>query len=152
MISKKTKYALHALISLSNRYKRGLHNPTLISELANENRIPQKFLEAILLELRNKGILLSKKGKGGGYSLAKSPSQITLGSIIRIMEGPLAPIPCVSQTAYRRCDDCADEHTCGIRMVMKEVRDATAQILDNVTFEHVLDKSETAKVHEMYFI
>ena len=105
----------------------------LISELADHQRLPKKFLEAILLELKRHGLLHSKKGKGGGYFLSRSPSQVTLGQIIRILDGPLALIPCVSQTAYRKCEECIDEETCGIRFAMKEVRDATARILDNTT-------------------
>ena len=130
MLSKKTKYALQALILLTKEYGRG---PVLISELAEKEGIPKKFLELILLNLKNKGILQSKKGKGGGYLLGKPPDRITLGEVIRILDGPLAPLPCVSQTAYRKCDECEDEMTCGIRQVMKQVRDETARILDGTT-------------------
>ena len=135
MISKKTKYGLQSLIYLARQYGRG---PVLISELAESEKIPQKFLESILLELKNKGILQSKKGKGGGYSLARDPKQITIGAIIRILEGPLAPVPCVSQTAYRKCEECQDPDHCEIRRVMKEVRDAMANILDNTTLGDLL--------------
>lgn len=142
MISKKTKYALQALQYLALKDKQG---PVLISELAEKERIPKKFLEAILLELNKKGILQSKKGKHGGYSLGKPADQITLGQVMRVLEGPLAPLPCVSQTAYQKCEECVDEETCGIRMIMREVRDATAAILDGATLKDVLDRSETAK-------
>lgn len=104
--------------------------PVGIAELAAKEGIPKKFLELILLELKNLGLLQSKKGKGGGYFLGKPPRDITLGHVVRVLDGPLAPVPCVSQTAYRKCDDCADESTCGIRLVMKDVRDAIAGILD----------------------
>src|SRR3954451_7453329 len=127
MISKKTKYALKALIYLSREYDKG---PILISDLARDERIPKKFLELILLALRNNGILQSKKGKGGGYYLGKSPKSVSMGQVIRILEGPLAPVPCVSETAYAACDECESEELCGIRMVMKDVRDAIAKILD----------------------
>jgi Rrf2 family protein len=139
MISHKSKYALKAALVLAQEYGRG---PVLISEIANREGIPRKFLELILLELRNRGILQSKKGKGGGYFLGRTPDEITLGEILRDIEGPLAPIPCVSHTAYMRCQECRDERTCGIRMVMKDVRDATARILDSTTLADVLNRVE----------
>jgi len=139
MLSKKTKYALQALTLLTKEYGRG---PVLISDLAEKERIPKKFLELILLSLKNKGILQSKKGKGGGYFLGKPPDSITLGEVIRILDGPLAPLPCVSQTAYRKCDECEDEMTCGIRPIMKEVRDETARILDGTTLLDLLKNVE----------
>lgn len=138
-------YALKALQYLALNSKRG---PILISELAIKERIPQKFLEAILLELKKKGFLQSRKGKLGGYSLAKLPEQIVMGEVLRVLEGPLAPLPCVSQTAYRRCEECVDEETCGIRMMMQEVRDATAKVLDGTTLADVLEKIEIAKHKE----
>ena len=103
------------------------------SELAERQGLPKKFLEAILLELKRHGLLHSKKGRGGGYVLTRKPGDITIGQVIRVLDGPLALTPCVSRTAYRRCDECLDEETCGIRLAMKEVRDATAHILDNTT-------------------
>lgn len=142
MISKKTKYGLQALLLLSREYGEG---PLLISTLAERERIPKKFLEYILLQLKNGGILLSRKGKGGGYSLAKSPAEISVGRAIRILEGPLAPVTCVSETAYQRCPECHDEATCGIRLVMKDVRDAMAEILDHTTLQDMLNRSEDEK-------
>jgi Rrf2 family protein len=132
MLSKKSKYGLKAMLVLAEESGRG---PVLISELADRQRLPRKFLEAILLELKRHGILESKKGKGGGYFLRHAPSEITLGRVIRVLEGPLALTPCVSQTAYMKCEECVDEETCGVRLAMKEVRDATATILDNMTLE-----------------
>ena len=132
MLSKKSKYGLKAVLALAEESGRG---PILISELADRQRLPRKFLEAILLELKRHGILESKKGKGGGYFLRQDPSKITIGQVIRVLEGPLALIPCVSQTAYMKCEECLDEETCGIRLAMKEVRDATAQILDNTSLQ-----------------
>ena len=111
--------------------------------LRKEN-IPKKFLELILLDLKNHGILQSKKGKGGGYSLGRKPAAIKLGRVIRLLDGPLAPLPCVSQTAYVPCDECEDEKTCGIRIVMRDVRDAIANILDNTTLADVLQRVELA--------
>ena len=107
--------------------------PLQASELAERQQLPKKFLEAILLELTRHGLLRSKLGRGGGYVLTRKPGDITVGEIIRVLEGPLALIPCVSKTAYRRCDECLDEETCGVRLAMKEVRDATSHILDNTT-------------------
>src|SRR5438105_10011544 len=100
--------------------------PILISRVAEPDRMPHKFLELILLELKNHGLLQSKKGKGGGYFLAKPPNAISIGQVVRIIDGPLAPLPCVSRSAYMRCDECHDERTCGIRLIMKDVREATA--------------------------
>ena len=139
MLSMKAKYGLRALTRLARQHGGG---PVLIADLATSEAIPRKFLELILLELKRKGLLQSKKGKGGGYNLTRAPSQISVGELIRALEGPIALLPCVSQTAYRRCDECVDELTCGIRSVMKEVRDATATILDNTTLEDLVLRSE----------
>ena len=130
MLTKRSKYGLKAVLYLAGRVDRG---PISVAEVAEHERIPRKFLEAILLDLKRHGLLHSKTGKGGGYSLMKTPAEITVGQIIRTLDGPLALIPCVSQTAYARCEECADEATCGVRLAMKEVRDATAQILDHTT-------------------
>ena len=142
MISRKTKYGLKALLYLARRYEQG---PVLIADLAREENIPKKFLEAILLALKNNGMLQSRKGKGGGYYLGKSPKDISMGTVIRILEGPLAPVPCVSETAYAKCDECVDERTCGIRLMMKDVRDAMAKILDGTTLADVLERTEKAE-------
>src|SRR5512145_2990896 len=139
MISKKTKYGLQALLLLAREYGQG---PLLIADLAERERIPKKFLEYILLQLKNAGVLQSQKGKGGGYFLARPPAEISVGRAIRILEGPLAPIACVSVMAYERCTECHDEATCGIRLVMKDVRDAMAEILDHTTFQDMLQRSE----------
>ena len=141
MLSKKAKYALKGLMVLAKEYGQG---PVLISDIAQREDIPRIFLEIILLELRNNGILGSRKGKGGGYFLAKPPSQISVGHVIRVLDGPLAPLPCVSRTAYMRCRECRDERTCGIRIVMKQVRDATAQILDSTSLADMLKRVEVA--------
>jgi Rrf2 family protein len=145
LISKKTKYGLKALLYLARQYDNG---PILIADLAREENIPKKFLEAILLALKNNGILQSKKGKGGGYYLGRHPSKITFGQAIRIMEGPLAPVPCVSETAYAKCSECENEVTCGIRLVMKDVRDAIARILDGTSLADALEKVNSAEEAE----
>ena len=119
-ISKKTLYGLQALTTLARKYGEG---PVLIATLAKDDDIPIKFLDLILPDLKNGGILESKKGPGGGYLLSRPPEKITLGSVIRLMEGPLAPLPCASETAYRPCEECKDVEHCGTRMVMREVRE-----------------------------
>ena len=141
-LSKKTKYGLQALLALARKYGDG---PVLIATLAKEEDIPIKFLELILLDLKNSGILDSKKGPGGGYLLSRPPSRITVGSVIRFMEGPLAPLPCASESAYRPCEECRDVECCGTRMVMREVRDAIAAILDGTTLQDVVDKVDRAR-------
>ena len=139
MLSQKSKYALKALLVLAKEYGQG---PVLISDIAQREGVPRKFLELILLELKNQRILQSKKGKGGGYFLARSPEQVHIGEVVRVLDGPIAPLPCASRTAYRRCQECRDERTCGIRMVMKDVRDATAKILDSTSLADVLSRVE----------
>jgi Rrf2 family protein len=141
-LSQKARYALRALYALAAD---GASGPILIADLADREKIPRKFLETILLELKNAGILRSKKGKGGGYSLARTPETITIGQIVRVIDGPLAPIPCVSERAYARCEECADEATCGTREVMKKVRDAIASILDGTTLADVQAKIAKAR-------
>jgi Rrf2 family protein len=142
MLSKKAKYALQACLALANE---PAGQPVLIADLAERDGIPKKFLEIILLDLRNSGILASRKGKGGGYLLARAPNTITVGQIVRLMDGPLAPVPCVSQTAYQPCSDCKTELSCGIRMVMKDVRDAIAGILDNTSLSDVQERVRLSK-------
>jgi Rrf2 family protein len=146
MISKKTKYGLKALVYLARHYEQG---PVLIADLARDERIPKKFLEAILLALKNNGILHSKKGKGGGYFLGRHPRTITFGQAIRVMEGPLAPVPCVSETSYATCSECGNEATCGVRLVMKDVRDAMADILDGTSLADVLERIDNAEDAQM---
>jgi Rrf2 family protein len=130
MLTKKSKYGLKAMLMLAEESG---HGPVLVADLADRQHLPKKFLEAILLELKRHGLLHSKKGRGGGYLLGRAPDAITVGQIIRVLEGPLALVPCVSQTAYMRCEECQDEKTCGVRLAMKDVRDATAEILDHMT-------------------
>jgi Rrf2 family protein len=126
MLSKKSKYAINALVNLAKKFDKG---PVLISEISEEEKIPKKFLEAILLDLRNAGILNSKKGKGGGYYLIKKPEEVNLATVIRLFDGAIALLPCVSYRYYERCDECKDEETCGIRHIFKEVRDESVRIL-----------------------
>ncbi len=139
MLSRKAKYGLRSLIYLAQEQGKG---PIQIREISESLGISRKFLEAILLELRNVGILQSRQGKEGGYYLERSPDTISIGYIVRMFDGPLASVPCVSQTAYARCDDCTEERLCSIRWVMKEVRDASAQILDQATLDQLVKKAE----------
>ena len=139
MISQRAKYALRALVAL---VKAPPESSLMISEISKAQAIPKKFLEQILLSLKNKGILHSKKGRGGGYSLGRPPDRVSLGEVIRTLDGSLAPVPCVSQSAYRTCEECHDEATCGIRAVMQSVRDSTAQILDRESLANMLKHEE----------
>lgn len=128
MLSQKAKYALKALLILSER---PADVPVQVVELAEEGNLPRKFLELIMLELKKHGMVHSQRGKHGGYMLAALPSEITFGDVVRAMDGPLAPIPCASLTAYRKCADCTNEKTCAVRIMMRRVRDAASEILDN---------------------
>ncbi len=136
MISKKAKYALKALKVLAREYES--RRPVLISTIAEQERIPKKFLEAILLDLRNHGVLQSQKGKGGGYLLRVPPGEVTFSRVMRIIDGPIAPTLCVSLYFYGRCDDCADEQTCTLRSVMENWRDANLAVLDKKTLLDLL--------------
>lgn len=140
MLTSKAKYALRALICLA---KGDRATPAHIADLAREAHAPVKFLERILLDLKRTGILQSRKGKGGGYTLGRPPNRIYVGEVVRLMDGPLAPVSCVSQTAYARCRECPDENACGIRSVMKEVRDAIAGVLDSTTLENIARRETT---------
>lgn len=136
-LSKRSEYALRALIDLG--IARELGRPILqVTELAAKEKLPTKFLEQILTQLRLGGFVETRRGKMGGYSLAKPPARIKLGAVIRLLDGPLAPIPCVSRTAYSRCT-CPDETHCGLRMVMLDVRNAIARILDRATLEQIVE-------------
>ena len=137
MLSKKTQYAFHALIYLAENVDKG---PILISEIAAEKSISIKFLENILLELKNAGILGSKKGKGGGYYLMRTPKDIPLARIIRLLDGPIALLPCVSLNYYERCENCRDEAICGLHEVMSKVRDATLKLLENKCLKDILTR------------
>jgi Rrf2 family protein len=139
MLSKRAKYGIRALVHLAQLQGEG---PIQIRDISEQLGIPRKFLEAILLDLRNEGILQSRKGKEGGYLMERSPDTITLGRVIRLIDGPLAAVPCVSQTAYARCDDCPDEKQCVIRWIMKDVRDSTAKILDQTTLDQLVAKAK----------
>jgi len=143
-ISKRSEYGLRAMIQLANPNPDGSIAVMQINEVASLEKIPTKFLEQILLTLKNSGFLQSKRGMAGGYYLAKPPEEIMLGQIIRILDGPLAPIRCVSQMAYEPCG-CPDEKSCGLRMVMGDVRNAIANILDKTSLADVSTRSRAMK-------
>lgn len=136
MISKKTQYAMLALTKLAKEYGKG---PIPISEIATSERIPQRFLENILLEIKKMGILGSRLGKAGGYYLIKKPEEVSLGDIVRQFEGTIAMIYCISEKAYQPCEFCKDEKNCKIRKVFKEVRDNTLSILQRSTLDQLID-------------
>ena len=142
MLSKKCKYAIHALVYLAERYQQG---PVHIQEIAEKQHIPKKFLEAILLELRNANILHSKKGKGGGYYLYKKPAEVNLIEIIRLMDGAIAMLPCVSLNYYEPCEECKDEKACGIRDAFIGVRDETLRILSESNLAQILERKSKVK-------
>ena len=126
MLSKKTKYGIKALVFLA---KQPSGTPVQIASISESEQIPQKFLESILLSLRKAGFLGSKKGKGGGYYLLKSPEEVSVADLYRILEGPIAMVPCVSLNFYETCDDCPDESSCSINRLMVELRDSSLNIL-----------------------
>ncbi len=128
MLSKKTKYGLKALTFIARRID---NKPVPIATIAKNENISQKFLESILLTLRKSGFLGSKKGKGGGYYLLKDPKEINMSSVMRILEGPIAMVSCVSLNFYEKCDDCPDENTCSVYKLMKEIRDSNLKIYNN---------------------
>jgi Rrf2 family protein len=142
MLSKKSQYSIYALVKLARERNKG---PILIRDIAESEKIPRKFLEAILLDLRNLGIIGSKKGKGGGYYLIKDPSDINLATIIRKFDGALAFIPCASKNYYEECNQCRDERTCGVKQVFDEIRVETDRMLRNTTILDIIEKEESLK-------
>lgn len=136
MLTNKGKYGLKAMIHLSRVETGGL---AVVSEIAAHNAIPKKFLDAILSELRNAGFVQSRKGKFGGYTLARPAEEIMVGHVVRVLDGPLAPIPCASKTRYQPCPDC-DVATCQIRHMMLDVRNAVAEVLDNTSLVQLRDQ------------
>lgn len=135
MISQKSKYALRALLALAEAPDDA---PMMIGDIAVQEVIPRKFLEQILLDLKHQGLVVSRRGKAGGYLLLRRPETITFGEVLRLMDGPLAPLPCLSKMAYRRCGDCASEQACKIRKVFARVAEATREILDSTTLADAL--------------
>ncbi|MBB4102333.1 RrF2 family transcriptional regulator [Allorhizobium borbori] len=135
MLTKKGKYGLKAMADLAQLAP---GETAFVNEIATRNNIPKKFLDTILLELRNGGMLRSKKGPGGGYALSKPASDIYIGQIVRTLDGPLAPIRCASRTAFEACEDCSNPETCAVRLSMTEVRDAMSAVLDHMTLDQFI--------------
>ena len=135
MLSKKTKYGLKALTFLAAQKN---NEPVQIAEISRNENISQKFLESILLTLRKTGFLGSKKGKGGGYYLIKEPSEIPMTSVIRVLEGPIAMVPCVSLNFYEQCYDCPDENSCSVHKLMLKVRDSALEVYRNNTLADLI--------------
>jgi Rrf2 family protein len=146
MISQKAKYALRALVVLA---RANSEKALFISDIAEEQNIPKKFLEQILLDLKHQGIVMSRRGKMGGYLLLKPAQDITFGEVLRLIDGPIAPLPCLSKIAYRRCEDCQSESTCEIRHVFNEVANVTRGVLDKTTIADCLVYGDNGKVAEM---
>jgi Rrf2 family protein len=142
MISKKTKYAIHALFYLAKEKKQ---EPVQIKRIAEDANIPKKFLETILLDLRNKGYISSKKGRDGGYYITTDLNKINFADIIRLFDGPIGMLPCVTFLYYEPCTECEDEETCAIKKVFKDVRDESVKILKSATLENVINLEKKLK-------
>ena len=140
MISQKAKYALRALVALA----RSESGSMMIGEIATKQKIPRKFLEQILLELKRDGIVASRRGKLGGYGLLKAAEDITFGQVLRLIDGPIAPLPCLSRIAYRRCVDCVDEESCEIRRVFSGVAESARAVLDRTTLADAVAGPDSA--------
>jgi Rrf2 family protein len=134
MISQKAKYAFHALIALARA-----EDSLIVGDIAAQEGIPRKFLEQILIELKRNGIVQSRRGKYGGYGLLMPADRITFGQVLRILDGPIAPLPCLSRTAYRRCSDCPTEESCEIRRVFAMVANSARDVLDRTTIADAMN-------------
>jgi len=149
MLTNKGKYGLKAMVHLAGMSP---GEPALVADIATANAIPKKFLDAILGELRTAGLVHSRKGRGGGYVLAKQAAHIMVGDIVRALDGPLAPIACASKGYYRRCEDCQIERDCSVRRLMLEVRESIATVLDNCSLATMRARVEPNDVGLMYHI
>jgi Rrf2 family protein len=138
MITQKMKYALKALLVLADEAAKPAPEPLTIEEIARRSGTPKRFLEHILLEIRNAGVISSIRGRLGGYSLLKKPQDISISEMLRLIEGPIAPLPCLSRRAYQRCEDCTDEAACRIRKVFAEVFWSYLVIIDSLTLADML--------------
>ena len=138
MITQKMKYALKALLVLGDEAAKGQPEPLTIEEIARRSGTPKRFLEHILLEVRNAGVIASVRGRAGGYSLIKKPSDVSIPELLRMIDGPIAPLPCLSRRAYQRCEDCADEASCRIRKVFAEMFWSYLVIIESLTLADML--------------
>jgi Rrf2 family protein len=142
MLTMKTKYALRALSVLANAEP---GSPVLIGDISEQEGIPLKFLQLILRELRQHGLLRSRKGRGGGYALAKPAAEITIAGLLRIVDGPIAPVPCLSKTQYARCDGCKSEESCGIRLMLMSVHEGTVRMYERMTLADLASLTRQAE-------
>ena len=145
MITQKMKYALKALLVLADEAGRDTPEPLTIEAIARRSGTPKRFLEHILLEIRNAGLIASIRGRSGGYSLIKKPSEISISELLRLIDGPIAPLPCLSRRAYQRCEDCTDEASCRIRKVFAEVFWSYLLIIESLTLEDMLRSATVAE-------
>ena len=143
MLSQKARYALRAMLHLASQTR---DEPTLIADIAEQQNVPKKFLELILLDLKKRGLVHSVRGRNGGYVLGRKPDEISFAEVIRIIDGPLALAPCASRKAYRKCDDCEDVRTCSIRKALITARDATAHVLEQISLaDAITDRSKISE-------
>lgn len=140
MLSQKAKYALRAMLALAEA---GEGEALQIADIAERHRLPKRFLEQILLDLKHHGLVASKRGKNGGYALIRPPTEVTFAQIVRIIDGTLAPLPCLSRVSYRRCEDCTDQQSCAIRRVYASVHQATLTVLEGTTLTGALAMDES---------
>jgi Rrf2 family protein len=147
MISRKGKYGIRALLYIA---RQPASVPVSTEQIASSEGIPRKFLEAIMLDLKLGGLVHSSRGKGGGYTLQKNPKRITIGQILCAVDGPIAPVPCVSATSYAPCTDCPEESTCSVRLVMLEVREAISRVVDLKTLEALQEETSARAPHDSH--
>ncbi len=145
MITQKMKYALKALLSLADEARRPVPEALTIEEIARRSGTPKRFLEHILLEIRNAGIIASTRGRSGGYQLIKSPETVSISELLRMIDGPIAPLPCLSRRAYQRCEDCKDEETCRIRKVFADVFWSYLVLIESLTLADIQRSDEVAQ-------
>ncbi|WP_323041209.1 Rrf2 family transcriptional regulator [Gemmobacter sp.] len=145
MITQKMKYALKALLVLADEASRDAPEPLTIEQIARRSGTPKRFLEHILLEVRNAGVIASTRGRSGGYTLIKKPSEVSISELLRLIDGPIAPLPCLSRRAYQRCEDCVDEASCRIRKVFAEVFWSYLLIIESLTLADMLRSGQVAE-------
>lgn len=144
MLTKKMKYALKALLTLADEAGKDVPDALTIEEIARRSGAPKRFLEHILLEVRNAGVIASTRGRSGGYTLIKKPAEISISELLRTIDGPIAPLPCLSRRAYQRCEDCTDEASCRIRKIFAEVFWSYLLLIDSLTLEDMLRSGAVA--------
>jgi len=144
MITQKMKYALKALMALADEAVKAVPEPLTIEEIARRSGAPKRFLEHILLEVRNAGIVASTRGRSGGYMLVKRPAEVSISELLRLIDGPIAPLPCLSRRAYQRCEDCSDEATCRLRKVFADLFWSYLLLIESLTLQDMLESGKAA--------